>query len=236
MIRLQFLAAALVIIFAGVRSRERRMTTRTRYRVEDGRSCIDLNVRHSRQLFDGRDPAPFHERDLDDDAVEYLLGAAQEIPRKQPLAIVVTISEEPEPRLAPDVIVEAVRSHFTYEGEQVERRLREHVRRGQMILGVGLTVLVVFLALAESTVSLPAGPLREILREGLVITGWVAMWRPLEVLLYDWWPLIDERRQVRRILDAPVSILYHEATIPAAGNRDGTHAAGHHDTADIVGR
>ena len=184
------------------------MTTRPRYRVEEGRSCIDLKVRHSRQLFDNRDPAPFHERDLDADAVEYLLGAAQEIPRKRPLAVVVMISEEPEPRLAPEVIVDAVRGHFVYEGEQVERRLREHVRRGQVTLGVGLTVLVVFLTLAELTVSLSAGPLREILREGLVITGWVAMWRPLEVLLYDWWPLIDERRQVRRILAAPISIRY----------------------------
>jgi hypothetical protein len=208
------------------------MTTRTRYRSEDGRSCIDLNIRHSRQLFDGRDPAPFNERDLDDDAVAYLLGAAQEIPRKEPLAIVVTISEEPEPRLAPALIVEAVRGHFVYEGEQVERRLREHVRRGQMFLAVGLTVLVLFLTLAELTASLPAGPLQQILREGLVITGWVAMWRPLEVLLYDWWPLIDERRQVRRILDAAVSIRYHEIASPAA-NREGNHER-RENTADSV--
>ena len=210
------------------------MTTRTRYRSENGRSCIDLNIRQSRQLFDGRDPAPFKERDLDDDAVAYLLGAAKEIPRKQPLAVVVMISEEPEPRLSPDVIVEAVHGHFVYEGEQVERRLREHVRRGQMFLSVGLSVLVVFLTLAELTASVPAGPLREILREGLVITGWVAMWRPLEVLLYDWWPLIDERRQVRRILDAPVSIRYpQERAIqaPALGNE--THGAKHVDTADM---
>lgn len=192
------------------------MTTRARYRVEDGRSCIDLKVRFSRQLFDTRDPAPFRERDLDAAAVDYLLAAAQEIPRKRPLAIVVTVSEEPEPHLSRDVIVEAVRGHFTHEAEQVERRLREHVRRGQMILGVGLTVLVVFLTLAEFTTSLPEGPLREILREGFVITGWVAMWRPLEVLLYDWWPHIDERRRIRRILDAPVSIRY-EGTGGAAG-------------------
>jgi hypothetical protein len=32
----------------------------------------------------------------DTQAISYLLGAAQEISRKQPLAIVVTISEEPE--------------------------------------------------------------------------------------------------------------------------------------------
>src|SRR5688500_17229579 len=148
------------------------MKSRARYRVEEGRSCIDLKVRHSRQLFDTRDPAPFHERDLDAAAVEYLLAAAQEIPRKRPLAVMVMISEEPEPRVTPDVIVEAVRGHFIYEGEQVERRLREHVRRGQLILGVGLTVLVVFLTLAQLALSLPTGNLREILREGLVITGW----------------------------------------------------------------
>lgn len=186
------------------------MNPPTRYRVEEGRSCIDIKVRYSQQLFDGRDPAPFHERDLDDDAVDYLLAAAQEIPRAQPLKIVVTISSEPEPRLEPDVIMEAVRSHFVYEGEQIERRLREHVRRGQMTLGVGVTVLIVFLTLAQLAASLTAGPLTEILREGLVITGWVAMWRPIEILLYDWWPLIDERRQVRRILDAPVAIRYEQ--------------------------
>jgi hypothetical protein len=198
------------------------MSTPARYRVEEGRSCIDLKVRHSRQLFDTRDPAPFRQRDLDEDAVEYLLAAAEEIPRNRPLAVAVTISEEQEPRLTPDVIVEAVRGHFIYECEQIERRLREHVRLGQIFLGVGLTVLVVFLTLAEHTLSLSRGPLREILREGLVITGWVAMWRPLEVLLYDWWPLIEERRQARRILAAPVSIRYEGMTASADGHDDAT--------------
>ena len=35
------------------------MTTGTRYRVEDGRSHIDIKVAHSRQLFDTRDPHRF---------------------------------------------------------------------------------------------------------------------------------------------------------------------------------
>ena len=106
--------------------------------------------------------------------------------------------------------------HFRYEREQIARRLREHVRRGHMILGVGLTVLFIFLMLAELTASLPSGHLRGILREGLVITGWVAMWRPLEVLLYDWWPMVDERRHVCRILEAPVSVRYEAETVSAA--------------------
>jgi hypothetical protein len=26
-------------------------------------------------------------------------------------------------------------------------------------------------------------------RESLTIAGWVAMWRPMEIFLYEWWPL-----------------------------------------------
>ena len=192
------------------------MSGGARYRVEDGRTWIDITVAHSSQLFDGRDPAPFRERDLDDDAVEYLLGAAQEIPRKQLLAIAIAISDEPEPSVSRESITAAVRSHFGYELAQTQRRLRDHMRRGQISLAVGLTMLVVFLGLAELTQSLRPGPLRDFLREGFVITGWVAMWRPLEVLLYDWWPIVAERRQFRRILEAPVSVRYDNETAPAA--------------------
>ena len=126
------------------------MTTGVRYRVEGGRTFIDIRVAHSSQLFDGRDPAPFRERDLDDDAVAYLVAAADEIPRAQSLAIAVAISSEPEPAIPPESIVAAVRSHFVYQLEQTERRLRDHIRRGQISLAVGLTVLVVFLGLRGS--------------------------------------------------------------------------------------
>lgn len=184
------------------------MTTGTRYRVEGGRTWIDLKVGQSRQLFDGRDPAPFRERDLDEDAVDYLLTAVEEIPRTQSPAIAITITDEPEPAVSSDSIVAAVRSHFAYELAQTERRFRDHIRRGQISLAVGLTMLFVFLAIAELMLSFQPGPLRDILREGFVITGWVAMWRPLEILLYDWLPIVDARREIRRILDAPLSVHY----------------------------
>lgn len=35
-----------------------------------------------------------------------------------------------------------------------------------------------------------AGTLPIVLREGLIIAGWVAMWRPMEIFLYEWWPLL----------------------------------------------
>jgi hypothetical protein len=40
----------------------------------------------------------------------------------------------------------------------------------------------------------------------LVITGWVAMWRPLEDLLCDWWPLVRQRRHCERILEGEIAV------------------------------
>lgn len=177
-----------------------------RYRKEDDRFCIDIRLKTSRQLFDGRDPAPFRERDLDDQAVEYLLGALAELPRGSEVKLVFWLSDEPSPPLPEGTIVEAVRAHFGYEEEQFNRRVREHLRRAQLSLLLGLAVLVAFLSLAELSGRLLTGPPHQIAREGLVITGWVAMWRPLEALLYDWWPLVTERNRRRKLRNAPIEV------------------------------
>lgn len=177
-----------------------------RYRIEDGRTCIDIRLRSTRQLFDLRDPAPFRERDLDEDAVAYVCSAAEEIALGEPLKLVLFFEEARTPDLSPAEIEAAIRAHFEHEREQVRRRLRRQRRFGHVTLAVGLSVLVAFLTLAEMVRQLPIGTARDVLREGLVITGWVAMWRPVEVLLYDWWPLVQERKQIERILAAPIEV------------------------------
>jgi hypothetical protein len=45
-----------------------------------------------------------------------------------------------------------------------------------------------------------------VLGEGLVIGGWVAMWRPIEILLYDWWPLRREIALRERLRDLTVEL------------------------------
>ena len=46
----------------------------------------------------------------------------------------------------------------------------------------------------------------EILREGLIIAGWVAMWRPIQVFLYDWWPIVRRRRMLQNLSRAQVRV------------------------------
>ena len=182
-----------------------------RYRQEDGRTCVDIRLRTAQQLFDGRDPAPFRERDIDEDAVEYILDAFQELHPKSPVKLVFWVEEELSASLPAAAVVEAVQAHFAWEVERGQRRIREHVRQGQLALGLGLAVLTLFLTLAGLTSWLPEGPWQPILREGFVIIAWVALWRPLDLLLFDWWPLARRRRLCARVVAAEVSVRHAAA-------------------------
>ena len=56
--------------------------------------------------------------------------------------------------------------------------------------------------LAAGYVSEPA--LRKLTEESFLILGWVANWRPLEIFLYDWWPLARRRDLYNRLASAAI--------------------------------
>jgi len=43
------------------------------------------------------------------------------------------------------------------------------------------------------------GAFGELLRESLLVGGAIALWRPLEIFLYDWWPIRDEAALFERL-------------------------------------
>src|SRR5215467_4826417 len=46
----------------------------------------------------------------------------------------------------------------------------------------------------------------EIIAEGTLIAGWVAMWRPLDTFLYDWWPIQRRGRILGKLAEMPVVV------------------------------
>jgi len=154
---------------------------------------IPVRLRELAQLFNSLDPSPFIERDLDDDAEAFIVGSARELGLHRPFEIVVHLQVAPEPERAA-ALESAVRHFFRERAEIKQRDLRLLLRRGRVSLAIGILFLAVCLGLGELIGRTWDGTLASILSESLIIGGWVAMWRPLEIFLYDWWPLRDERR------------------------------------------
>jgi len=169
---------------------------------------IELKLNDLNQLFNSMDPSPFHERDLDHDAEEFIVGWAREHPRQQGLKLVIHLARAPEGVAEPErLVAESISHYFGYRAVMTLRELKSLFREGRAALVVGL----VFLGLCQIAVGLipetGVGDWRTFVREGLVIVGWVAMWKPLDLCLYRWWPLLAQKRLYRRLAAMPVSVL-----------------------------
>ena len=184
-------------------------------------AVIEIHVGELKQLFNSIDPSPFRDKDLDPGAEEFIVGWAKDLPREVALALVVDLDR---PAGLPDeaaVLRDAIHEFFRQRAESYRRRLRELFRHGRTSLLIGLTVLAGAIALGDFLANLlKTSRIGEILRESLTIGGWVSMWRPLEVFLYDWWPIRNEARLSDRLAAMPVRVRYLSATSEDAWKAD----------------
>lgn len=169
-------------------------------------ALIEVKLADLAQLFNSMDPSPFHERDLDHDAEEFIVSWAQEHARDEPLKLVIHLTKPPaEGAEAQELAQKSVENYFAYRAEMIWREFRQLMKEGRGAMLVGLA----FMASCQfSAIMLFAGsqPWQAVTREGLTILGWVAMWRPLEIYLYRWWPLLGRRRLYQRLAKMAVEI------------------------------
>jgi hypothetical protein len=174
---------------------------------------IQLRLRELAQLFNSMDPSPFLDRDLDADAEEFIVSWAREHPKDHELELAIHLATPPPPDRAAG-IQEAVHHYFSVRSQMKQHEFQQLMRRGSRSLAIGLGFLVACLFLAQFAERLGSGTGATIVREGLTIIGWVAMWRPLEIYLYDWWPVRDEQRLLARLTRMHVRLVLPADTKP----------------------
>lgn len=168
---------------------------------------IEIRVDRAGQLFSTLDPFPFRERDLDPDAEGYIVGWARELAGERPITIIVHLPPAEATSKDAQGLPEALAHFFAYRADVIGRSLAELFRIGRRSLIIGLAVLGLCLLAAQAVAGrLGSGPLGRFVEESLIIVGWVANWRPIEIFLYDWWPLARRRNLYRRLAAAQVLV------------------------------
>lgn len=177
------------------------------------RDCqvIEISVAELRQLFNAIDPSPFRQRDLDPRAEEFIVAWATDLPADKPWALLVHLDRPAGRADEAAVLRESIHEYFGQRVVASRRKLRELFRRGRISLVIALAFLAGSIAVGDAVAGyLGESRLSGVIREGFLIGGWVAMWRPLEVFLYDWWPIRAEGRLLQRLSTMPVRIEYKE--------------------------
>ena len=171
-------------------------------------AVLELHVAELRQLFNAMDPAPFRERDLDPNAEKYIVDWARDTRARPPLSLVVHLGNDGATPENTRLLQDAVHEHFRQRAASTRLKLRQLFRIGRISLAIGLAVVAVAGIAAEYLGGVfSRGSTSAFIADSLAIGAWVALWRPLEIFLYDWWPIRSEARLLDSLSEMDVRLL-----------------------------
>ena len=179
----------------------------SQYKKENGRILIEITLSSVMQLFNSFDPAPFHEKELDSAAEHYIVDTVKDFPKKTQFKIIIYLPPEIAGTERAQMIPQAIHNHFEYRMLVQDRKFRLRFRHGRVTLLIGLTFLAIALVARQEVSRMANLFFAQLLADALLIIGWAAMWEPITVLLYELYPIIQQKRIYEKISRVEIDIL-----------------------------
>jgi len=199
------------------------------YRREDGRVLIEIKLSSVAQLFNTFDPAPFYARELDREATRYIVDTVNDFSSNTEFRIVVYLPAEALGTKEAAKIPHAIVNHFRYMVLVQDRKFRQHSAYGKYTLVVGLAfIAIAMIASRVVAETFPNSPIAQLGAKALEIAGWVAMWEPVTIHLYQLWPIITQKKVYEKISRMEIDLCpYPDSGMPVYGQgclvfREGT--------------
>ena len=152
----------------------------------------------------------YRKRTLKTDAEEFIVEEVEGLPCKVSITMKVHLALSEVKHK--DEIAAAIHSHFFYRREQAQKKYKRIFQYGWRILFIALGLLAVIFSFTEIAINfLPDNRLVLFIRESFIIFGWVALWRPMELLLYDWYPVKADINLYYRLEHSNVQFVTNES-------------------------
>ncbi len=170
---------------------------------------IAVNIERLEEFYDTLDPSYLYEKDLNPNLARYLTERIVVFPEKTDVKIEFHVpSEFKEKNYAADM-TQAFRKHFEFEylnsmvhkNKRIKKGLKTFFYAGIIFMSL-MTLSILIKSVGRDNVIL------KLISEGLFIGGWVSLWKPIEILIYDWLPLYEDERKYKRLRDIKVKIKY----------------------------
>lgn len=167
---------------------------------------IEIELKSLMQIFNSFDPAPFHEKELDANAEIYIYNSVAEFPLKKPLELMIHLPSSEIDTETEETLKKAIQNHFSYRVLLANFEIRRILQRGRRNMAIGFAFLFLCLLVTGLLSNLKEGLIKTTFSEGLTIIGWVALWEPVNVFLFGWWPLVQKRNIYKKILGMNVRV------------------------------
>lgn len=167
-------------------------------------NSIDIYIRSSNEIFKQFNFSSPMGKVLRGDIESYIYESIKDFPENKKVILKVHMLTAIEKESA--WVAEAIQKHFHLKLEENDRLVKRKFSHwcGNMIIGI--LFLIFCLMLVQLLDSLQDLNAVKIIKESLMIIGWVAIWEPTTFILFQWRGIKKSRSYYRRICSMPVFI------------------------------
>jgi len=165
-------------------------------------ATVSIHVRNIAQMFNTLDPSPFWDRDLDREAAQFI---EEELSEKLSAGVWHLHVYVQEGATMESDLQTAVEHYYKSLADSARRRLRDQMSTARLALLGGVGIFLVSMSVRAILKGALHG-VPQMLDEGLIILAWLALWRPAEMLVYEWVPLFRTRRLYQRLAGIRVQV------------------------------
>ena len=179
------------------------------YRKVDGKILIEIDLSSVDQIFNSLDHAPFHEKELDPTAEQYIVNIVDNFSLKTPFHLIIYLPVCIHCAEHAEKIPRAIRAHFQYRMMEQDLKFRARFRFGRWAFLVGLLFVAVAMIARELIYATWGSDdlVSLIVADSLLIIGWAAMWEPVTVLLYQLWPIHQQKKTYEKISTMEIAVV-----------------------------
>lgn len=165
---------------------------------KDGYRCeISLVLRRADQLFETDLPLPAEHMVLSEPVLDFLEASIADHRDCSVFDLKIYLPEKDWDKFEPflkDDIAKTFDRYFDRHIKKQRERLADHFKQVQKMFGLGFAFMLACMIVRTLWVPEDTTTLMSSIREGLLVIGWVAMWKPVEELIFNWWPIKQELR------------------------------------------
>lgn len=189
---------------------EQKESYELRYTYEKDRKkdayVIEIDLDDYSQLFNGWDASPLEKKELNPDLLDYLEGAAYEIPLKEDVELWFYLPEEMKNEQKEARSKAGVKNNFRMLLHFINKTLDKTYRKIATYIIMGLLFMVSAYIVPEFT---DLGLVFSLLIEGLFIGGWVFLWEAFSLFFFSGHEIRQRRKGILRFLRTEIEIKYY---------------------------
>lgn len=168
---------------------------------------LEINITTEQQLFNSMDPAPFRCRELDTDVIDYIIAFAEQAPADVQLGLDIRIADPPAGVDVQAVVEAAICENFRRKAATTRRGLRRLFHDGRISLVIGIGFVALAVGISQWVVgAIPNETRAQVIADSFIIGAWVALWHPLNIFLFEWWPIRRQARLYDRLANLDVRV------------------------------